>query len=419
MTAFLIFLLLLPSLNTSDDDVISLIQNHEYHEAAELLEAMVIRDAAPEQVIQLMYVRHQLQDSFRILELHSEYNQWTNEDHRALFYAGAAMHRSGDLAGAAELLNRSLGLRDNFAAARIALGAVYEGQERWQEAQTAYLQLLEQSPRNIRFATQAARAMMRMQQYEDAYNLLKPMLLESPGVPEAHLNYTNALNALGNRKEAIRAAERATALFPENVRLLNQKARLYYGSGNYEGSAELWKRVYQLGSQRTDVMRNIALSLYALNNFDAALNWFEKVLEEDALDMGALFYASVIFRERNDLNRAGNLLDVLVEQQSTDFFRDSLIQLALVREEKQHYEQALKYYKLAADLQPNYGRTHYFIGFLYDHRMGKPGNAVKNYRIFLDSDDEDEALRAYARQRVRTLGEAEFFRDGRETDIKE
>ncbi len=407
----ILFLLLFLSQTISGTDRISqLIAKNELDEAAELLEEKVSGDSKTEDLLLLMHVYHQLMNPGAVQQLWNEHQTGLESEGRALYYTGIAAYRTGNSSVAVDLLKRAKSGVSQQIPALIALARIYEENRNAQEALLTYRELVRLQPDNMQFQIMEGKFLMRTDAYEEAIVVLSKVLRKAPQNANALYLLAQSLMATEQYNEALKIAEQGLEHFPEHTPILNVAARIHYRLKQYGKALQLWEKIYSTGNGNVITYRNIALSYYAINQNDKALEWFIKVLDEDPMDMNALFYAAVIYRDKEDFIRAEQLLDLLIETQSDDFFRDSLIQRAITREKMERYTDSIKDYRLAGKLQPDYAVSWYFKAVVYDHRLNNPAAAKEKYTTFLEHPDIDQNLRDYARSRVRVLTEEMFFR---------
>ena len=104
----------------------------------------------------------------------------------------------------------------------------------------------------------------KTKQYKKAYKVLFK-LLEKNNYKSDKLNFYFALSAeqIGKYKEALGAIERLLIYNPDNIRLLLERARIYFLLKNYEIAKQYFKEVYQKADKQTQ--KEIDKFLLAIN----------------------------------------------------------------------------------------------------------------------------------------------------------
>jgi protein O-GlcNAc transferase len=112
-----------------------------------------------------------------------------------------------------------------------------------------------------------------------ALQLIERALPALAGLPDAHLNYGNALRAAGRPKDAAVSFRRAIALKPDYGMAHNNLARVLIDQGEFEAALESARRAVELIPGFTGAHANYAEALLGLQRFAEAEAALRRVLE--------------------------------------------------------------------------------------------------------------------------------------------
>jgi tetratricopeptide (TPR) repeat protein len=107
-------------------------------------------------------------------------------------------------------------------------------------------------------------------------------------------------------------------------------------------------------------------------------------------------------------------LNQLFEMHITDYFLDTLIQRAVVAEELDKIEEAMKDYRLVKLIDPTHQNADFYLATLFDRHFDDPEKVIEYYQNFLDIENPDPSLIEYAHGRISVLRERLHFARGRE-----
>lgn len=413
MLLFIAVILLVQTENTDLEQVHRWIYegNTEYAKAWLSDKTQNPNTAAGAHVELLMNLHHQDMNFGAIAELYSRFEDVTKANPVKSFLAGNALLQQGKRTKGMSLLQMSRTLDEAYVRPRLVLYNQYSDERNFLIAMEIAEELTSIQPANSFFRVQLARTASEMDQIDRSISLLKSVTKADSMYAIAHIELIRAFMLDDNRKEAREKADRAKELFPEDYRIRNLSARLYYSALRYRQAAREWEWVIEAGQQTLQTHLNVGLCYYQLQNGEMALDHFIHVLEQEPEDLTALMYSAVIYREKGDLDRASELFDVLYEAQLSDFFTDTLIQRGVVHEAKGEPRLAESDYMLAITLNPGKYVLHYYLGYLYDSKLNNREQAKVHYQYYVESEHADPGLTSYANSRIRIIREELFFRD--------
>src|SRR5689334_7979844 len=105
---------------------------------------------------------------------------------------------------------------------------------RWDQAEYAYMALLNAAPHNPQLLYLAGTLHLQRSQFGLALHLLQAAVYEAPDFVEAHINLAAAAFRLGKFDQARKVLEQAVALHPNHPDALASLAALYVNDGQPE-----------------------------------------------------------------------------------------------------------------------------------------------------------------------------------------
>ena len=165
---------------------------------------------------------------------------------------------------------------------------------------------------------------------------------------------------------------------------------------NYSDALDVFSALAQKHPHELDLQVNQAiaqLNRQQSGDVEAALTTLERVLEEKPGHQRALFCRGLLLLYRGDADQAAESFSAVTDQDASDAFAAYWFGQSLA--EGQNYEEALKWYEKAAELDP-YLRSAYYGSFVALRQLGR-------------SDQAKEKLEDYERLKHNLLGRlAEF-----------
>lgn len=397
------------------DEIKMLIINGERAEAAELLEQRIEQgDPAEEELQLLVDLYHQSFSFSKIIDLYQNHEQKLNQNPAVLFAYGQAVNQMGFENRAVQILEQFRALNSNDPRGLILLGRIYYNNDNWEAAEPVYDQLVGLAPENLYFRTQLAKVNGNLMETEYSREILREVLQEDPLYLSAILELAISHIAATEVHKARELIEPALKEYPDQALLWNLSARTAYNLQKFSMAIEHWERVIDLGKADNNTYRGSALSYYQLGNAEKALENFNQSLAMNPEDLISLYYKAMVYRQIEDWEKAEATLNQLFEIQITDYFIDTLIQRAVVAEELDKIEEAMKDYRLVKLMDPTHQNADFYLAALYDRHFDDPEKIIEYYQNFLDIENPDPSLIEYARGRISVLRERLHFARGRE-----
>jgi tetratricopeptide (TPR) repeat protein len=247
----------------------------------------------------------------------------------------------------------ALELRPEFPMARILLGEILKGQERWEEAIAAYKEL----PPDTAYGWQArlgiAESLDSLDRTEEAISTLRQMVAENPERADAAIVLGNLLRAHERWTEAVEAydtaVERLGEVTPNNWSLLYFRGIALERSDQWPRAEKDFLRALELEPDHPFVMNYLAYSWVEKGeNYDRALNMLKRAVDlrpEDGFivdSLGWVFYRLGRYEEAvEQLERAVELRPQ--DPVLNDHLGDAYWKVGRKREARFQWERALAF----------------------------------------------------------------------------
>jgi len=135
---------------------------------------------------------------------------------------------------------------------------------RLEQALTLYENMAETNSVDLQVLISMANLYSTQQKYEDAITLLKRVLEQEPGHRDALTNLALAYEASGQPEAAAAAFEQAVAGNPLDADLIFLYAAHHYKRENYQQAIQLFERILELHPQDVDATANIGSAYLSL-----------------------------------------------------------------------------------------------------------------------------------------------------------
>ena len=424
MKLLLIFLLIniQPQSFTSDQAITNdlqeikmLIVNGDRDSAISELETIVSHQTDNvEAIVLLSDLYHQTHQFGKLITLVESNNNKVSEIGSVQFVYAQAKYQTGFKPEAIQALERNRELDSFDIRGLILLGSIYYNDENWALAQSVYRQISVSLPGNHFFRTRLAKTYGNLMDAEYARSILASVLEEDPAYLPALIELALSHFSLREFYKTNEVTSAALVMYPNNVSLNNLRARSSYNVQQFEEAVKYWNVVAELGEADQNTFRGLGLSYYQLGNAEEALKNFERVLMLNPEDTISLLYSSMVYRQKENWEKAYEILNRMFEFHITDYFIESIMQRAVVLEELGEVESAMSDYTLAKMLFPEHRKALFYLAALHDRHTSNQEVILEHYLKYLESGYTDPSLEDYAKSRVSVLRERLHFARGRE-----
>lgn len=237
-------------------------------------------------------------------------------------YAGFLLNASDTEAGVRQLeVAASLAPEDPLilkAIGNLHLQASRERAGSFDEARQAFERLRELAPGDLDVMSTLGRIYLSEERYADAVAVFRQALAYWPQSRTLHGSLIDALLRVGggSSAEAETAIEEFLAVAPGSIRARLTLADLRQRRGDEASAAEVLTTTPPRASAESDLLRQLAVSLYGMEKFPEALYWLDKSLAEaeaEGPDSQLLFLRALLLTAVDRHAEARVVLEDLVE----------------------------------------------------------------------------------------------------------
>ena len=218
--------------------------------------------------------------------------------------------------------------------------------------------------------------------YDDAINIANKVLESQPENMDAL-----ELISLCNRGKGDKAAYKATsekilAADPYNTSVNIQKAEDYALNKKYKLARDAYKKALKGDATNKDAMFGYAQMSFYTDDLKTATTYFQKILDDNPKDAGALAYMGKIAYDQENYLRACEYIEqaIKIDSSNYDFWMDYGTYLRY----RGKFEDAAKAWNKAVEIDPTYFLAYAYLAGSYDD-LGKWDLALKNYHKVIET----------------------------------
>ena len=240
---------------------------------------------------------------------------------------------------------------------------------------------LRKTPNDTNLLSEKGDIFYNLERREDALNIYHKILKIEPDNFEALIRSGDILYELKRSKEALIPYDRALNIQIDNIELLSKKGSILHSLGKHEDTLLVYEKLLEIDSSNISILIKMADIFYDIGRLNDASNAYEKALSKQMTDPVLWAkYASVL------ANISKNAESFKAYERAN-----------LVWSESESYEDALKMYNHALDINPDDAGAFYFKGFVFS-KIDQNTEAIESYSravsLLSDFGLHDEALRA-------------------------
>jgi tetratricopeptide (TPR) repeat protein len=274
--------------------------------------------------------------------------------------AGSLINAQKYLEAASELTQA---LRMSFASAEsgFVMGQVLAKQQRWQQAQAVYVEVLQKDPGFPEVHTKLSYILYRAGDPESALREANAALEETPNNAEAHKNKGLAFENLRNFDAAAAAYQTALQLKPDYENVLYDLGILKFDKGDMDGAIAEYKKALALKPDDVNARYNLGVTYGQKGDYVSAIREYREVKR---LDPNRLDARQNLGAELEHVDPAAAITEFReLAALAPDFpICHQCLGSALYNSGK--YQEAEKEYAIAAQLDPTDPAPHSSIGHI-------------------------------------------------------
>ena len=317
------------------------------------------------------------------------------------------------------------------------LGAIKQAQGDFETALSYYGKAEQLNPSNVTTRLNVGTLFQQRKEYQKAIQSYDSVLTLYPNNTEALLYKAQVYKEMGDNKTALGLYKKILSIDPNNA---GAKAEIAGAMRETLSPSEYIDYLAKNGS--ASELYDYVYKLHQDNKIDEAIDGYKTVINKDGSNVNAYINLAICYASKNDYNNAANILNTAkskfpannlvlktlqsVEQDSAstkmaaasssyenkDYNKaieqylaikpateDSMLGIASSYQALGDYNNAIEFYKKAADINPKNADTPYYIGYLYSEQQN--WSLAENYlnkALQLNPQSDAKELLAYVNQ---------------------
>jgi len=226
---------------------------------------------------------------------------------------GAALARSGQLAGAIAEFDRAIELAPDYAAPRTNRGLVLKRQKRWQEAEKSLRAAIALGAKSPTPHIALARLLDRVGDTIEAVDQLELAVDADPCHADALMTLAGFYFECYNLRDAMRTARRLLEIQPDHVPALNLVGLMLLVPREYQKAEAVFLRALTAMPDDPETLSNLALAVYGQGNSDMAIGILQRVIARNPGYANAHLYLGRIYLAEKQADEAADELQRAAE----------------------------------------------------------------------------------------------------------
>ncbi len=254
-------------------------------------------------------------------------------DHpQALLSLGIIARQSGNLAAAAELMERAAKIAPTYSQAFNNLGGVYLAMDRLEDAIAQYEQAVELRPDYAEALFNLGMTRRMFGDCDKALEALRACAKLTPTRPDMHFEIALCQQQLGNKMHAQIAYRVALDLDPDLIRARNGIGRLLGFMGRYDDAVNEFRQALSTAPNDPQVRNGLSESLRRIGQFKEALELVELNNPDVPRTIETLLNLGTVNQVMGNIDLAAGYYELILQLlPNADFAEKSILFVALNR----------------------------------------------------------------------------------------
>ncbi|MEQ8850650.1 MAG: tetratricopeptide repeat protein [Phycisphaerales bacterium] len=257
------------------------------------------------------------------------------------------------------------------------------------QAQTLYMQVLDQDPTNAQVLAMLALVYAQQGNTDGAINSMKRAVHVRPSEPIYHYQLGHALLERGDVDEAIGAFRTCSSLAPHHQNAAFMLGKACMAANRFEDAREAYRRVTEIAPSMPQAHNNLGNALRALGRHDEARDSYRIALQLQPNDAETVCNLGNVHRDLGEIDEAIEHFQKAIELDPTLTTAHS--NLAHVYERTHRLEEAMKAGERALELDPSHPPANRLVARI-DLREGRVEEAGARLSRLVDVASLDESL---------------------------
>ncbi|HPZ07223.1 MAG TPA: tetratricopeptide repeat protein [Candidatus Eremiobacteraeota bacterium] len=368
-----------------------------------LLDKLIFKYRKPEYYIPDKY---DLEEEF---EKYKKKVESDTQESTAFFRLGRVYHSKGELSLAIDNYQRALELEPTDSQIHYNLGNAYFKEGRYDEALMEFSKSAELNPQDVYSYNALANTYLKLGRYHDALNNHRKALRLSAKDPYAFKGMGDVYMHLGNYEEAVNYYQKALESSPDFSMVYYNLGVLYGKIEKYRESIEQLNRAISLDEGKAIFYLALGNSWRDLKNYEKAMENYEKAISLEPKLNDAYRTLIILLCDQGNYTKAIERLEHVTDNYPYEGWPFGI--LALIYFLKRDYQNAIFYYGMAIDYEPDESSHYSGLGDIYYHQyeLTKSGNMYeKAIKLKPSAWDYKQLARIYQEQGLWNLAERNY-----------
>ena len=374
---------------------------------AQYIKARQINPNDPSILRNLASVYTELKDYDSAIRVYDEILLKNKGDLSARLYKGALYEQKGDIGSAIKQYQEILSLKKGDEVAQSALNHLLSNLNG--EQLTNYLkQEADKNPTDYDAQFKYAFETHKNKQYASAIEYYKKARDINPKKPEPYINLAQIFMLQNEQQKAENVIAHGLSVLPDNADLKNLQDSLkkqaanelyakgseFYNNQNYKEALSYYEKIPYRTPEINTIIANCH---YELKNWESAIEYYTKVINENPKDENSYLMIANIYTEQNKEDEAKLYLDKLLSinpnnknaknalQNMKERQEGELLNNAISLYENKKYEDSLSVLDKIISINPKSPYVYYYRGVIYEEK-GNVDSALAEYKKSISSD---------------------------------
>lgn len=288
-----------------------------------------------------------------------------------------------------------------------SMGSIYEQENNYREALSYYVYLTMIDSTNSYAYKHCGNAALYLGWANEAVTFY----LKAHELNESDMEVIDKLSSLYIASDQLEYAEtilnRGLARDPNNIRLLQNKARLFNKRKDYQVVIHAIEKTMAQGDTSDYYQMTIAVAYLQLDSIERSIYNLEHIIRREKDTEHTHQYLGMAYREKGDLDKSVEYFQKAIEKGISEKIDTYHGDLAAVHETRGDFRKAIEHYQRAYDYKAK-PRYLFFLARNNDLAYKDKRMALKYYEQYLHTKDQE--FREYTEQRMGQLKELLHFR---------
>lgn len=295
----------------------------------------------------------------------------------------------------------------NHQLAKFELGKLYLKTRKYTKAKDIFEKLVEEISDNPEYFYYLAETFVAL----NAENESMPLYKKAIAIDSTHLRsifeVAKYYVPLQERDSVVKYTDMGLAFYEKDVSLLNLKALALFNNDEFKASISLFEQMVELGEKQAYIFERLGNAYFSLNTYEKAKENYKTALLYDGVNPNpkVLYNLGNVFWEQKQLDSAAVYFQEAIDVQIVLFDKEYQA-LARIASEKKDFQNALKFYKLAHEQNPENIIYFYQVCFVADRYYKDAKVRLRYYEQLLEKYPKARGyFKQYAERRISELKE--------------